>query len=176
MIVVVIIGVLAAIAGPAFSKYLRRARTTEAITSLERIASGAQIYYYQAGRTPSGIPMLKRFPASIGRTPKKWCCNFSEKVCDPGEYISPLGQQGPNDRDWNSPTWTALSFSLGQAHYYNYRFNSSGKDKNARFVARAIGDLDCDGIRATYTRRGAATTEGGVNIGVTVVDSNYEIE
>jgi prepilin-type N-terminal cleavage/methylation domain-containing protein len=41
MIVVAIIGILAAIALPSFSKYVRRARTTEALSHLAKEWSGS---------------------------------------------------------------------------------------------------------------------------------------
>lgn len=51
---------------------------------------------------------------------------------------------------WESMTWMALQFSVNNPHYYSYEFTSSGEGEAAKFTARAIGDLDCDGTFSTF--------------------------
>ena len=46
MIVVAIIGVLAAVAIPAFTKYIAKSKTSEAKTFVKRIYDGARAYYW----------------------------------------------------------------------------------------------------------------------------------
>jgi prepilin-type N-terminal cleavage/methylation domain-containing protein len=50
MIVVVILGVLAAIAIPVFSRYIRRGKASEAVTMLQNVRLKQEIYYQQFGR------------------------------------------------------------------------------------------------------------------------------
>ena len=45
MIVVAIIGILAAVAVPAFIKYARKSKTTEAITNIRKMYEGARTYF-----------------------------------------------------------------------------------------------------------------------------------
>ena len=54
MIVVAIIGILAAVALPAFINYVRRAKTSEATANLKALFTGAAGYYGQA-RAPRGV-------------------------------------------------------------------------------------------------------------------------
>lgn len=55
MIVVVIIGILAAIAIPAYGQYVRKAKRTDATTALLRIAAAQERFYLQ-NNTYSGDP------------------------------------------------------------------------------------------------------------------------
>ena len=45
MIVVAIIGILAAVAIPAFMKYIKKSKTTEATTHVQKIYLGARTYW-----------------------------------------------------------------------------------------------------------------------------------
>jgi Tfp pilus assembly protein PilE len=52
MVVVVIIGVLAAVAVPMYTKYIKSSRTTEATARLSAIMKAAKLYYLQHGSWP----------------------------------------------------------------------------------------------------------------------------
>ena len=63
MIVVAIIGVLASVAIPTFSKYIRKAKTSEAKTFVKRIYDGARAYYLEPNYgTKSISPVPPQFP------------------------------------------------------------------------------------------------------------------
>ncbi|MFH0899285.1 MAG: prepilin-type N-terminal cleavage/methylation domain-containing protein, partial [Pseudomonadota bacterium] len=101
MIVVAIIGVLAAVAIPAFVKYIRNAKTSEALVNVGKIYEGARAYYEDelTGRG-SIIPIPKQFPASVGPTPLNNCCSdMSVRKCLPDETL------------WDGASWTALKFA-----------------------------------------------------------------
>ena len=53
MIVVAIIGILAAVAIPAFMKYIRKSKTTEARQFVKKIYDGARAYYLDQNYTRS---------------------------------------------------------------------------------------------------------------------------
>jgi type II secretory pathway pseudopilin PulG len=140
-IVIVVIGVLAAIAIPSFMKYVRRAKTTEAAPNLKKIFDGARAYYEKGAVVsgPStGADLQLQFPDPVGLTPIKPCCRQSGKKC--------------HDTDWTSPTWAAIGFEISDPHYFQYRFSSMGRNRRARFTAGAHADLDCDGILSTWER------------------------
>src|SRR5436190_1960572 len=71
MIVVTILGVLAAVAIPAFLRYMARAKTSEAVINIQAICDGAVSYFnnerYSQGM--GGTLNVRQFPPSIGRTP-----------------------------------------------------------------------------------------------------------
>src|SRR5688500_16610589 len=64
MIVVAIIGILAAVAIPAFSRYIKKSRTAEATQSLNKIWQGAVAYYESDKYNTAGTPLNKQFPIS----------------------------------------------------------------------------------------------------------------
>ncbi len=140
MIVVAIIGLLAAIAVPSFMKYLAKAKTGEAMTELEKIYNGARIYYTE-------VDTYAQFPASEPVTPAVSCCASGGK-CQPSQAL------------WDTPTWNALGFSVSDPHYFRYGFDSSGTMGDARFTAHAHGDLDCDGVYSTFTMLGWGQSMG----------------
>ena len=76
MTVVAIVGVLAAVAIPAFIRYTKKAKTSEAAAQLEKISNAARIYYYEPAFVSVGV--LHRpdpqFPRSEPATPAVSCC------------------------------------------------------------------------------------------------------
>jgi len=147
MIVVAIIGLLAAVAVPAFTKYIRKAKTAEAIEHLEKIGTGARAYYLDE-RAGAGIaPIAQQFPDNEPLTPGVDCCATADKCT-------------PDITAWETTVWQSLSFAVTDPHYYRYEFVSSGVGVTAEFTARAIGDLDCDGNFGTFERFGKVQNLG----------------
>ena len=147
MIVVAIIGLLASIAIPSFMHYIAKARSTEARMHIEKIYNGARVYWMephaQAGVVGSLPPQL---PVSKAATPALRCC-----------VISGVGSRCvPEPTQWQDPTWVAVQFSMDDPHYYQYEFTASA----TQFTARAIGDLDCDGVTSSYSMVGRVNAEG----------------
>ena len=67
MIVVVIIGVLAALAIPRFMAASKKAKVSEAGTVLKQIYESAEVYYQQEGQYPFSSDMEDIFDGSIPR-------------------------------------------------------------------------------------------------------------
>jgi type IV pilus assembly protein PilA len=158
MIVVAIIGVLAAVAVPAFMRYLARSKTAEAREMLHRMHGQARAYYLETfGGQSAGAVVPHQFPRSVPMTPAVTCC-------------APAGADKcrPQASQWDDPTWVALHFSMDDAHYFRYEFIASGTGSAARFTARASADLDCDGVESTYEMYGqvneAAEVVGGPGV------------
>jgi prepilin-type N-terminal cleavage/methylation domain-containing protein len=149
MIVVAIIGILASIAIPSFTRYLRKAKTAEAYEQLEKIANGARAYYLEGQhRKGSGVAIPAQFPASVALTPAAPCCAGSIDRC------------APQASDWTDPSWDALHFAMNDPHYYRYEIESSGTGPTAEFTARGFGDLDCDTVYSTFERYGWVQIQG----------------
>lgn len=139
MAAVVIVAILAAVARPMFGRYIRRARSSEAAQSLERVGAGAKAYFETVQGDTNGRPYPRQFPATVAVTPAAACCSGTGGWCP------------ANLNNWESnATWHALRFSISMQHYYQYSFTSSGQDTAAAFTADAIGNLDCDATTATW--------------------------
>ena len=146
MIVVAILGILAAVAIPSMIKYLRRAKTTEAVDKLSYLYrnSGTYATGERVGRGMTGASVAPQFPGTQMLTPMAVAAGV--RVTDP------VGT-------WDTVTWQALDFSIADPHYYSFEYVSTGTGATSNFTARALGDLDGDGNRSTFERAGALNTQ-----------------
>jgi type IV pilus assembly protein PilA len=164
MIVVAIIGILAAVAIPAFMKYIRRSKTVEATMNVRKLFDSSVSYYEAEHATTAGAILAKQFPDPIGPSPAaNSCCG------NPGDKCKPV------TTNFDSKEWAALNFSVDDPFYYWYQYVSSGTDTSAKFSAYAYGNLDCDGIYSTFQRSGTVLTDRSVS-GGSGLFSNNDIE
>ena len=138
MIVVAIIGILAAVAIPAFIKYLRTARTAECPPNLKKIFDASATYFESEHTLRDGTPIDAQFPASVAMTPAAACSSQTGGRC--------------RNTDWTNITWHTLKFAIDDPHYFQYEYSSAGTKNSAMFTARAQADLDGDGTFSTYER------------------------
>lgn len=130
MIVVVILGILAAVAIPAFTRYVKRSKTSEATTNIGKIYQGEVAYFQQSGERSTEATFLTAAANPGTPTAAKFAANLSS---------------------WTTGPWSDLSFSLDSAHYYQY----STTGTTQAFTANAVGDLDGDSTRSTFQRAGS---------------------
>lgn len=158
MIVVAIIGLLAAVAIPAFTKAVRRSKTSEATINLRRIFDGAVTSYQDDAVARDGGGAANAFPGSAPPTPGvNACCEATGR-----------GQCPADSGAFVMPAWQALQFSVDDPHYYWYEFRSEGEGLTAAFTAIAQGNLDCDAEYSTFERLGYVDLLGGVTGGAGV--------
>jgi len=167
MIVVAIIGILAAVAIPAFMKYIRRSKTVEATMNVRKLFDSSVSYFEGEHAGPKGDPLAKQFPQSVGPAPGApgSCCGSGHK----GDKCVPAPTNFAGD------SWSALNFSVDDPFYFVYQYTSAGSETDANFQAWAFGDLDCDGTFSTYERSGSVMTDRSVSGGSGLYTKN-EIE
>jgi len=153
MIVVAIIGILAAVAIPAFSRYMQKAKTVEAVENLDKMKVGARVYYESDHWTGTALDP-KAFPAPVALSP------------DPA---SP-GVKGVAVLDMPD-----LKFTIVEPHYYSYAFDSTGVGVDAEYTATAAGDLDGDAQASSFQLLGSIeSTTGEVTVAGPVIDKELE--
>jgi prepilin-type N-terminal cleavage/methylation domain-containing protein len=137
MIVVAIIGILAAVAIPMFLDSMKTAKSTEAVIQLDKIGKRAIIEYNTNATFPQSEAAL---------TPVQNCCTQNsggKRKC------------AVKATDWNTAEWRALDFSMDKDFYYQYHYLPAAQ--GASFTATATGDRDCDGVTVDFTLTGTAT-------------------
>ena len=138
-----VVGVLAAIAIPAFTGYLARSKTSEATHQLGSIASAAQSYYEQEHPSPSGV--------------------LTHCVVDSARSSNEPSSLKSIVSDWPA-SFVALGVTPPDPLYYQYEIVSvggCGHDSSvpSLYSFRAHGDLDGDGTRSLFEL--AAGDQGG---------------
>jgi type IV pilus assembly protein PilA len=165
MIVVAIIGILAAVAIPAFMKYIKKAKTTEATTHVQKIYLGARTYWMDRnsaeGQIVADSPQFPTFDGSVngagaGVTAPLGCCALlagGTEKCQPDASRWDVGGPG-------GLIWKALKFSMDDPHYYAYQYNVTNVagGQGSEFTAIAQGDLDCDTQPSRFTMFGVVNS------------------
>lgn len=146
MIVVAIIGVLAAIAIPAFVNYVKRSKTSEAPANLKSLFLGATTYYQQER---SGQGIMAALAAST----------HCQVATDTGTSMDPSNAKMFVDFS-TSASFTGLGFAVADPMYFAYGIVSSaagcglapGTAAAARpaYTFSAMGDLDGDGTDSNF--------------------------
>ena len=167
MIVVAIIGILAAVAIPAFLKYIRRSKTIEATMNLRKMYDGCVAYYVGEHADINGVIANKVFPANGPTVPPLATLTA----------VMATGMRYPSTpSDWKQGGWTALDFSVSDPQYFAYTFTntSTGPGVLASAEMMANGDMNANGVYSVFRRDMHGTLEG-VSGGVAMYSIN-EIE
>ncbi|HKE15846.1 MAG TPA: prepilin-type N-terminal cleavage/methylation domain-containing protein [Kofleriaceae bacterium] len=156
MIVVAIIGILAAVAIPAFMKYIKKSKTTEATTHVQKIYLGARTYWMdrntQEGAIVADQPQFPE-PSIATRVASTTCCagGGAQEKCPPEAAL------------WAGEPWKSLKFSMDDPHYYGYRYTvanntAAAGGQGSEFTAFAEGDLDCDTTFSRFSMYGVVNS------------------
>ena len=146
------IGVLAAIAVPAFLQYMKKSKQNTAERELNVLGKHAKAYYTEHGAFPVGdAPATPALATCCGQ---KSGDGEVDNNCpaDPGAWAK-------------HPAWAELGFAVDERTPYRCTYHSS--DGKA-FDATAIADLDCDGNFATYQLHGEISADGNPALTLTV--------
>jgi prepilin-type N-terminal cleavage/methylation domain-containing protein len=135
MIVVAIIGILAAVAAPPFLDYIKRSKKTEAALQLNKLGKNAKLIYSETS---------SYFIGTAAPTPVKpgkgGCCDGPNNHC------------AVDATTFGAAEWKALDFQIDEPTLFYYDYTGTA----ATFAAHATGDLDCDGTEIVYTLNGTS--------------------
>jgi type IV pilus assembly protein PilA len=164
MIVIAIIGVLAALAIYGVRRYLASAKTSEAKQTIGAIARGAK-QSYERETAKSDLITAAAGGNSVGANHA--LCGTAQAVpavIPPGNKYQPGTGQG-NDFDTGDAVtgWKCLKFSMTQAIYYKYSYTKGSSPVTSAhsltptvaaaesFEAAAEGDLNNNGVFSAFT-------------------------
>jgi len=162
MIVVAIIGVLAALAIYGVRRYLTSAKTSEARNNLGAIARGASAAFNRETAPAEDLPDGAE---SSGLT-HSLCGDASVvPVAVPkGNKYQPITENGKDFETTDAITgWKCVRFRMSQPHYYQYQYhrdtspvapNNPAVCAANCFEAGAVGDLDGDNVPALFALTG----------------------
>jgi type IV pilus assembly protein PilA len=167
MIVVAIVGILAALAIYGVSKYVANSKTTEARNSVGQIGKDAAAAYSRE-KMPKGLVATGGTAAPSSAL----CLSAPNPVpADIKEVKGQKYQSAPGD-------WTAgdeltgfqcLRFSVDSPQYYQYDYQVTTANKN--FDAIAKGDLDGDGVPSKFLMQGEVR-DGTVTLSPSVEETD----
>lgn len=172
MIVVAIIGILAAIAVPGFSRYMRDSKKSEA-TGLIRAASDGALAYYHAEHVFDSMGMDIRkdfFPGCETSGDPSPCDNSAmytgERVI--AQKISPIDENVHLDE----VPWIRLNLTIKQPFIYVLSYTSDPTPAASSFKVRATASLDAEDD--SILELSGQSSSGNVAIGtiVTVKDGD----
>lgn len=132
MIVVAIIGILAAIAIPAFLDYMNKGKKTEASLQLDNMEKKIKTYHIEKALLPADAATL---------TPSATACASTAN----GGKIPKINQSA-----WNSAGqgWADMQFHIDEDTLFQYAWDQTAATAGNGI---AVGDLDCDGTIVTYS-------------------------
>lgn len=144
-----IVGLLAAAVVPRVVQARAQSRTVEPVRRLAALYRRSANVGWQASLRNGGAGLpADALPPSVGMTPAQ--VPMGVRVKDP-------------PGTWVHPTWRTLEFSIEDEHAYSYAYDSAVSETVARFTARAVGDLDGDGVLGTFERTGEIDARGAVH-------------
>ena len=163
MIVVAIIGILAAIAIPAFINYVKRSKTSEASVQIKAMYQGASTYYQGE--------MAMRAVVAVGAVTNVTRCTVAAMAVTsnaPSSQKTVLNWGAEADR----ASFSAIGFNPADPLYYQYTIlNASAMATDcgdmtaigtSLYTFRANGNLDDDVTQSTFEINTSVNGEGNL--------------
>jgi len=149
MIVVAILGILAAIAIPAFVTYVRRSKTVEATENINTMFTAVSSYYNPGEKQAQGILGSQYDHCTV-------------LAANDGKLPSDVKQSGDyTTASWNMSSGVGFSVQFG---YYRYELADSitgctRPHSTPMYTLRATGNLDGDAISSVFEQAVASNAE-----------------
>ena len=168
MIVVAIIGILAAVAVPGFMKYIKDSKTSEAKSNLKAIAEGASSFYQTEHTLSGGTVYTREFPSATR------CKSGTNDLCKDGNAanaptdIKPAGTK--TQLTLTGEPWKSLNFAVTAPVYYTYSYKgTASSDKTpTSFEAQAAAKLDSANVDSCFAMSGKGADGGEPTISVII--------
>jgi len=157
MIVVAIIGILAAVAIPAFLDYMKRSKSSEAGLNLNKIGKSSKRVFGEIGSFVAQDGAA--FPVGLATNGLYCCGGKGGTQVAAGSTVNNKCTADP-DKFKDGAGWAQLEFSVDEASQYEYSY----KGDAATPTAYALGDVDCDGSGATWTLAITKTSAGNPQV------------
>jgi len=185
MIVVVILGILAAIAIPLYMKFVQQAKTGEAQLNLGKVASLVEQHFAKsasqqssAAITTGSTILTGKFPNSLGSAVGSCAATpaiNTESVPRLAASVSGASYQ-PQPNEWrctapaigcsSDTAWSQMKFEISSPIRFAYCYESDTPDTGPQaFAVVASGDADGDTTWSRYERRGITKDDGSITIG-----------
>jgi len=168
MIVVAIVGILAALAIYGVRKYITNAKTAEARNSLGQMSKDASAAYNREGM--AGTVLAVNTSTSVTNN----LCISAAATVPAGKASIAAKKYQSSPAEWAAGDqftgWQCLKFSMQDPQYYMYGYTStvtsatSTPSTNDKFTCSAQGDLNGDGVLSSFTILGSlqAGSVGGL--------------
>jgi type IV pilus assembly protein PilA len=156
MIVVAIVGILAALAIYGVSKYMKSAKTAEARNSLGQLTKDASAAFNRE-KMAAGV-MATNATTAVSNT----LCGTAVKTIPDSKVKIRGAKYQSTAAEWNagdvSTGWQCLRFTMSEPQYFMYGYTanpspSTGAEQD-KFTATAEGDLDADGDLSKFQMDG----------------------
>lgn len=174
MIVVAIVGILAALAIYGVRRYILNSKTTEARNSLGQMSKDASTAYNREGMAAAVLTL----GASTGVS-NRLCGGAAESVPKSKDSIAGKKYQS-SPVEWKAGSqdagWYCVKFSMQDPQYYMYNYTSSGTAgaENDTFNTIAQGDLDGNGVLSTFQIDGKIAKDATNALTVTIAPNMSE--
>jgi type IV pilus assembly protein PilA len=169
MIVVAIIGVLAALAIYGVRKYIANAKSAEARASLGRMSKDISSVYDK-----ESMPGVVVALGGTADNSNNLCKSTDKKVPDgEGNIKGKKYQSDPGE--WMKNGWECVRFSLKDPQYYMYNYKSTTQTgAGADFTGTAEGDLNGDGTLSLFSITGLVQAGEGGKLELTIAPNIVE--
>lgn len=166
MIVVAIIGILAAVAIPAFIDYIRKSKQSEVHENLDKCYKGVVDYFDKPHGRPDGTTFSSQLPPD--QTAKIGPLHAGGGACDPVQLSGESGFIPPAVYETAggagaAAVFRSIKFVLTEATYACYNMNSSAPMSQAAvgdtFHCQAWTDIDDDEDPAHMWKQGSYAVE-----------------
>jgi type IV pilus assembly protein PilA len=162
MIVVAIIGILAAVAIPAFLDYMKKAKQVEPLNQLDALGKKQKTNYGNNSSFTVGVgALLPAGPAVGGNN----CCGGVGGVDSQATANTAVSNKctGQPDKFYGDATWgsNGMNYAVDEEGSYQYSYTAS---TSTAFTAYALGDVDCNKVSATFTLTGTLDSAGNPSV------------